>query len=130
MSGLKQKGVEVDRKVLADLAVMDPEAFSHLSSGRHLGGGNQVGEHRWEGLGGRDSRNGRRGRVLTVRLGMRHQRVQRLRRFSSVAAPDSTDGAFVTEGVKLLDCALDAACPSNRSTSVRMLLDPRECESR
>jgi large subunit ribosomal protein L20 len=30
VSGLKQQGVEVDRKVLADLAVMDPEAFSHL----------------------------------------------------------------------------------------------------
>jgi len=30
VSGLKQNGVEVDRKVLADLAVMDPEAFSHL----------------------------------------------------------------------------------------------------
>ena len=30
VSGLKRKGVEVDRKVLADLAVMDPEAFSHL----------------------------------------------------------------------------------------------------
>jgi large subunit ribosomal protein L20 len=30
VSGLKQKGVEVDRKVLADLAVMDPTAFSHL----------------------------------------------------------------------------------------------------
>lgn len=30
VSGLKQKGVEVDRKVLADLAVMDPEAFSRL----------------------------------------------------------------------------------------------------
>jgi large subunit ribosomal protein L20 len=30
VSRLKRKGVEVDRKVLADLAVMDPEAFSHL----------------------------------------------------------------------------------------------------
>jgi large subunit ribosomal protein L20 len=30
VAGLKRKGVEVDRKVLADLAVMDPEAFSHL----------------------------------------------------------------------------------------------------
>ena len=30
VSGLKRKVVEVDRKVLADLAVMDPEAFSHL----------------------------------------------------------------------------------------------------
>jgi len=32
VSGLKEKGVEVDRKVLADLAVMDPEAFSRLVS--------------------------------------------------------------------------------------------------
>jgi large subunit ribosomal protein L20 len=30
VAGLKQRGVEVDRKVLADLAVMDPEAFSRL----------------------------------------------------------------------------------------------------
>jgi large subunit ribosomal protein L20 len=30
VAGLKEKGVEVDRKVLADLAVMDPEAFGRL----------------------------------------------------------------------------------------------------
>jgi len=30
VAGLKAQGVEVDRKVLADLAVMDPEAFSRL----------------------------------------------------------------------------------------------------
>jgi large subunit ribosomal protein L20 len=30
VAGLKQQGVEVDRKVLADLAVMDPEAFGRL----------------------------------------------------------------------------------------------------
>jgi large subunit ribosomal protein L20 len=30
VSGLKQHGVDVDRKVLADLAVMDPDAFSRL----------------------------------------------------------------------------------------------------
>jgi large subunit ribosomal protein L20 len=30
VSGLKSQGVEVDRKVLADLAVMDPDAFSRL----------------------------------------------------------------------------------------------------
>jgi large subunit ribosomal protein L20 len=30
MSGLKQAGVEVDRKVLADLAVREPEAFKVL----------------------------------------------------------------------------------------------------
>ena len=30
VSGLRQAGVEVDRKVLADLAVTDPEAFAAL----------------------------------------------------------------------------------------------------
>ena len=31
MNGLKQAGIEVDRKVLADLAVRDPAAFSALA---------------------------------------------------------------------------------------------------
>jgi len=30
MAGLKEAGVELDRKVLADLAVKDAEAFAHL----------------------------------------------------------------------------------------------------
>ena len=30
MAGLRQAGVELDRKVLADLAVKDAEAFAHL----------------------------------------------------------------------------------------------------
>jgi large subunit ribosomal protein L20 len=30
MAGLKEAGVELDRKVLADLAVRDAEAFAHL----------------------------------------------------------------------------------------------------
>jgi len=30
MSGLKQAGIEIDRKVLADLAVREPEAFKAL----------------------------------------------------------------------------------------------------
>jgi large subunit ribosomal protein L20 len=30
ISGLKEQGVDVDRKVLADLAVMDPDAFKSL----------------------------------------------------------------------------------------------------
>ena len=30
MSGLKKAGIEVDRKVLADLAVRDPQAFASL----------------------------------------------------------------------------------------------------
>ena len=32
MSGLKTAGVEVDRKVLADLAVSQPAAFAHLAT--------------------------------------------------------------------------------------------------
>lgn len=32
MSGLKKAGVEIDRKILADLAVSDPKTFSHLAS--------------------------------------------------------------------------------------------------
>ncbi len=32
MNGLKQAGVEVDRKVLAELAVRDPEAFGELAA--------------------------------------------------------------------------------------------------
>ena len=31
MSGLKRAGIEVDRKILADLAVRDPQAFSTLA---------------------------------------------------------------------------------------------------
>ncbi|HWV57766.1 MAG TPA: 50S ribosomal protein L20 [Longimicrobiales bacterium] len=31
MNGLKQAGIEVNRKVLADLAVRDPEAFGELA---------------------------------------------------------------------------------------------------
>jgi large subunit ribosomal protein L20 len=30
ISGLKESGVELDRKVLADLAVNEPETFAHL----------------------------------------------------------------------------------------------------
>ena len=30
MSGLKQAGIEIDRKILADIAVREPEAFKAL----------------------------------------------------------------------------------------------------
>ena len=30
--GLKQAGIEVDRKILADLAISDPGAFSQLAA--------------------------------------------------------------------------------------------------
>jgi large subunit ribosomal protein L20 len=32
ISGLKKAGVDLDRKILADLAVSDPKAFSQLAS--------------------------------------------------------------------------------------------------
>ena len=32
IGGLKNAGVELDRKILADLAISDPKAFSHLAS--------------------------------------------------------------------------------------------------
>ncbi len=32
ISGLKKAGVEIDRKILAELAVSDPKAFSHLAA--------------------------------------------------------------------------------------------------
>ena len=31
MNGLKKAGIEVDRKVLADIAVQDPQAFTALA---------------------------------------------------------------------------------------------------
>jgi large subunit ribosomal protein L20 len=31
MNGLKKASIDIDRKVLADLAVNDKEAFSHLA---------------------------------------------------------------------------------------------------
>ncbi len=31
MNGLRRAGVEVNRKILADLAVRDPQAFEHLA---------------------------------------------------------------------------------------------------
>ena len=47
-------------------------------------------------------------RLLTIRLGLRHQKVQRLRRLLQRRSARLADGVFVSEGVKLLDCALDA----------------------
>jgi len=32
MNGLKKSGVELDRKILADIAVRDPEAFARLAA--------------------------------------------------------------------------------------------------
>ncbi|MBW2195791.1 MAG: 50S ribosomal protein L20, partial [Deltaproteobacteria bacterium] len=32
ISGLKRAGIELDRKILAELAVSDPKGFSHLAA--------------------------------------------------------------------------------------------------
>jgi large subunit ribosomal protein L20 len=44
IAGLRAAGVEVDRKVLADLAVRDPAAFSALVAIAGRGGGHPVGD--------------------------------------------------------------------------------------
>ena len=59
------------------------------------------------------------------------KRVQRLRRLLQRRSARLADGVFVAEGVKLLDCALDAACSrSNPSTSRADALDSPESASR
>ena len=103
VSGLKGARGRGRPKVLADLAVWTPRHSALLVT---------------DGAGGRRrARTPTKGaatlpsaaeRVLTVRLGLRHQRVQRLRRLLQRRRPALGDGAFVAEGTKLLDCALDA----------------------
>ena len=118
VSGLKRKGVEVDRKVLADLAVMDPEAFSHLVV---------VATDGTEGSGitGSQSSTARRvvaadagSELLTVRLGLRHQRVQRLRRLLQRRSPRGAETAPSSQKVRSFSTAhWMPVRPSKRFTS-------------
>ncbi len=41
MSGLKRAGIEIDRKVLADLAIREPQAFEQLATAARDNQGNQ-----------------------------------------------------------------------------------------
>ena len=88
IAGLKAAEVEVDRKVLADLAVRDSEAFGAL------------GEH-----GSRGPRSG-----VTVggpaALGPRNTEVKRLRTLLRDPAARAAESAFVLEGPRLVADAL------------------------
>ena len=96
INGLHLAGVEVDRKVLADLAVSDSEAFGALVATAH---GRVV------------QRARRRGRFLTQRLAFSHRRVRRLRGLLQKRSARWAERAFVAEGAELIRCALDADVP-------------------
>ena len=93
INGLHLAGVEVDRKVLADLAVSDPEAFGAL-----VATAQDALSQRARG----------RGRFLTQRLAFTHRRVRRLRGLLQKRSARWAERAFVAEGAELIRCALDA----------------------
>ena len=96
INGLHLAGVEVDRKVLADLAVSDPEAFGALVATAQDAS---------------STRARRRGRFLTQRLAFSHRRVRRLRGLLQKRSARWAERAFVAEGAELIRCALDAEVP-------------------
>ena len=96
INGLHLAGVEVDRKVLADLAVSDPEAFGAL-----VATAQDALAQRARG----------RGRFLTQRLAFTHRRVRRLRGLLQKRSARWSERAFVAEGAELIRCALDAGVP-------------------
>ena len=119
IAGLKAAGVEVDRKVLADLAVRDEAAFARLvelaREALPSSPGAGVAAGAW-GNGRDDGRKGscRRGlgaRSLLSSLNYRHQRVQRLRRLVGRRSARADEGRFVIEGANLLEEALKANAP-------------------
>ena len=96
INGLHLAGVEVDRKVLADLAVSDSEAFGALVATAQDALSNCA---------------RRRGRFLTQRLAFSHRRVRRLRGLLQKRSARWTERAFVAEGAELIRCALNAGVP-------------------
>ncbi len=105
IDGLHQAGVEVDRKILADLAVTDGDAFAALVAG----------------VAGRPGGRLSRGRLLTQRLAFSHQRVRRLRRLLQKRSTRWAERAFVAEGVELVAHGL----AGRRSGRVRVRGEPR-----
>ena len=101
IAGLRHAEITVDRKVLADLAVTDPDAFAQLVAAAKAALADATVGPRW-------SAGGRTTALLTTALAFRHQRVQRLRRLLARRSVRRSEGAFVVEGVKLLVSALDA----------------------
>ena len=93
INGLHLAGIEVDRKVLADLAVTDADAFGALV------------EAAQDAL---SERARRRGRFLSQPLAFTHRRVRRLRGLLQKRSARWSERVFVAEGVELLRTALRA----------------------
>ena len=104
INGLHLAGIEVDRKVLADLAVTDPEAFGALVRAAQ------------DALPAERARG--RGRfLLSQRLAFTHRRVRRLRGLLQKRSARWTERAFVAEGAELLRRALGREWRSSRCMS-------------
>ena len=102
INGLHLAGIEVDRKVLADLAVTDPDAFGALVQAAQdaLPAPTRLGQ------------GGRRGRfLLSQPLAFTHRRVRRLRSLLQKRSTRWSEGVFVAEGAELLRTALRAGAP-------------------
>ena len=95
INGLHLAGIEVDRKVLADLAVTDPEAFGALVRAAQ------------DALPA--PQGNRRGRfLLSQPLAFTHRRVRRLRSLLQKRSTRWSERVFVAEGAELLRTALRA----------------------
>ena len=101
INGLKLAEVEVDRKVLADLAVTDAECLRRTGRGRHRSA--RVGRRRDRG--GIRIRN--RGGELSP-LSPSNPAFQRLRRLARRRSSRSTEGAYLIDGPVLLTEALES----------------------
>ena len=101
IDGLHTAGIEVDRKVLADLAVTDPAAFGTLVEKARTA----VEQKASETKSVRDQAS-----VLTP-LGPRHPEIQRLRRLARDRATREDEQAFLIEGPTLVAEAVRADWP-------------------
>ena len=95
IAGLNAAGIEVDRKVLADLAVTDPAAFAALveaasTAARRRAGGRAQGDQLPEAS------------ALTRPRPSTNPQVQRLRRLLGRRSARRDEGAFVIEGPALV----------------------------
>ena len=98
IAGLHRADVDVDRKVLADLAVSEPEAFAVLGAGGQRRAGQRHGQCR--------------GRFLTQhQLASTHHRVRRVRQLLRKRSLRASERALVVEGAELLAAAIQSGLP-------------------
>ena len=123
IAGLRTAGVEVDRKVLADLAVRDDAAFARAGRCRPGGPVGPVGRRVGHGLTPAPARS-----ASPLLRSFRHEAVQRLRRLTGRRSARQAEGRFVVEGAKLLGEARAAGAGSRRSFSTAAAAGPTERE--